>query len=133
MIYPQTFYEEGAIQMDLERAIPRGRRGLQKCREHRIARIVHQNIDAAKRLDGAPHQALNLRGRLLGSSSIDICHHNARARHNAVARPIPRALPVIIATWSVSCITLPRCVLVLQYAPAGNAPGEGPPWMTGQV
>jgi hypothetical protein len=103
MIYSRTFYEEGAAQMDLERAIPRGRRGLQEWREHRIARIVHQNIDAAKRLDGAldhgldlvlarhiglyrdgsPPQALNLRGRLL------------------------RALPVIIATWSVSCITLP--------------------------
>lgn len=99
MIYPQTLYEEGANQMDLEHAIPHGRRGLQEWCEHRIARIVHQNIDAAKRLDGAldhgldlvlvrdiglhrngsPPQALNLRGGLLGSSSIDIRHHNARA------------------------------------------------------
>ena len=66
--------------MDLERAIPRGRRGLQEWREQRIARIVHQNIDAAKRLDGALDHGLYLvlvrhvgLYRMTGSDTVS-CH-----------------------------------------------------------
>jgi hypothetical protein len=144
--------------MHLEHAIPRGRRGLQEWREHRIARIVHQvhqNIDAAKRLDGAldygldvvlvrdiglhrngsPPQALNLRGRLLGSSSIDIRHHNARAFAGQTQRcgaPNPPGTAGDNRHLVGQLHNAPPCVLVLQDAPGGNAPGEGPSWMTGQ-
>lgn len=64
------------------------------------------------------------RGRLLGSSSIDIRHHNTRTFASQTQRcgaANPRALPVLIATWSVSCITLPPCVLVLLDAPVTEA------------